>query len=573
MKIDIDDLSLEDALGRNLYLIPEYQRPYSWGSDNLIQFWDDLMQEPTSNYFLGSVVVYKSRKGQGRLSVIDGQQRLTTATIFLSCLRRKFEELQESGLANAVHRLIERTDLNDNASFVLHSEQWGAYMEYAVLRRDSPYYPNVENIEDQTLNSAIDFFSERIDRLSESIEDGDNYGDEHISILKSCRDAILRAQIVQIELDSEEDAFVIFETLNTRGMSLRVSELFKNVLFRLLDSTPSKDSRSSRWEDIRKRVESKSTDSTMDLFLYHFYASRYKLVSEKDLYPQLKDLVDSRDSAQELFDELQRDSLFYRQITDPKLGDFGNQHQFTPVVNGLEFLQKRKLSQSIPFLLSLFRARSEKRISDKSFISAVRAIEHFQFLIGVSGRSAYKVTGGLRHFYAKYAQKLNDSPSQRRSAILVREVREELEMKRSGTDEVFLAKFKQIEYFTGKGESQYYIKYILCKILNHLKVSEYTVDQPLSIEHIYPQSGVRADGWTDELVGSLGNLAVMNRELNGEVGDKPFRQKAEIFEEYGFLCDRELRTSIAERSFESDDCSRRVDSLASTALKAWKILS
>lgn len=571
MQIDIHDLSLTESLEQNLYLIPEYQRPYSWGSDNLIQFWDDLMQDPSSNYFLGSIVVYRSENKDGRLSVIDGQQRLTTTTVFLSCLRKKFEELGESGLANGVHRLIERKDLNDIANFTLHSEQWKAYMEHSVLRRKSDFKPSVESIEDQTLKTAIDFFSDRIERLGDEIPDDDRYQEHYVTRLKGCRDAILRAQVVQIELDSEEDAFVIFETLNTRGMSLRVSELFKNILFRKLDTTSSRESRSSRWEDIRKRVESKSSDSTMDLFLYHFYASRYKLVSEKDLYPKLKELVDSEESAPDLFDQLQSDSVFYRQITAPALSDFGNQNQFNSVVNGLEFLQKRKLSQSTPLLLALFRSRSEKRISDKSFISAVRAIENFQFLIGVSGRSAYKVTGGLRHFYAKYAQKINEAASKRESSALVREIRDELEMKRSGTDQIFLTKFKQIEYFTGKGETQYYIKYILCKLLKYLKVNEYTVDQPLSIEHLYPQSSPRGKEWTDNRVGCLGNLAVMTQELNGKIGNKEFEAKAKILDEHGFVCDKELRKCIEAGSYGPSDCVKRVDSLAATALKAWKI--
>lgn len=85
MKIGCDDISVESLLdGSDLFKIPKFQRPYSWEEDQLEDFWVDVASNDAEDYFIGSMVMYKDKP---YLSIIDGQQRLTTILLFLCSIR------------------------------------------------------------------------------------------------------------------------------------------------------------------------------------------------------------------------------------------------------------------------------------------------------------------------------------------------------------------------------------------------------------------------------------------------------------------------------------------------------
>ncbi|MBL0120557.1 MAG: DUF262 domain-containing protein [Saprospiraceae bacterium] len=80
-----------------LYQIPKYQRPYSWGEDQLSTLWDDLIeaQQFEPNYFLGSIITAKPEEASNYLDIVDGQQRLTTLLILLCVCRDVFPNIND----------------------------------------------------------------------------------------------------------------------------------------------------------------------------------------------------------------------------------------------------------------------------------------------------------------------------------------------------------------------------------------------------------------------------------------------------------------------------------------------
>src|SRR3972149_1546655 len=106
MKIESTDQDIRNLLSSGYYHIPRFQRPYSWTRENIQEFWDDIFRDNPSDYFIGSMVVFK--EGNQRYGVVDGQQRLTTITILLAALRNilKYQGFQD--LAGGIHGLIER---------------------------------------------------------------------------------------------------------------------------------------------------------------------------------------------------------------------------------------------------------------------------------------------------------------------------------------------------------------------------------------------------------------------------------------------------------------------------------
>ena len=92
MKIRSIDKEIKDILESGYYRIPRFQRPYSWDRENLEDFWNDVIVDSDSDYFIGSMVVFKSQHSDV-FGVVDGQQRLTTITVMLAAVRNALKEL------------------------------------------------------------------------------------------------------------------------------------------------------------------------------------------------------------------------------------------------------------------------------------------------------------------------------------------------------------------------------------------------------------------------------------------------------------------------------------------------
>ncbi len=118
MKIACIDQEIRKVLGSNYYKIPRFQRPYSWDKDNIQEFWNDIENHKSGEFFIGSMVVYI--KGHYRY-IVDGQQRLTTITILLAALRDKFLEINFESQARGLQKYIERANLDNDDEFVVQT--------------------------------------------------------------------------------------------------------------------------------------------------------------------------------------------------------------------------------------------------------------------------------------------------------------------------------------------------------------------------------------------------------------------------------------------------------------------
>ena len=126
MKVEAQNLLISSTLKKGKFIIPEYQREYDWDDSNIDELFEDIQNSPDNdNYFIGHMVFEGSFNGD-TFNVIDGQQRITTVTIFLCAIRDRFIELKETDLADAIHnQYIFSRDI--------------ANKEYAILINDMPY--------------------------------------------------------------------------------------------------------------------------------------------------------------------------------------------------------------------------------------------------------------------------------------------------------------------------------------------------------------------------------------------------------------------------------------------------
>ncbi|BDZ44285.1 DUF262 domain-containing protein [Naasia aerilata] len=136
MKIESEDIDIESMLSGRYFKIPRFQRPYSWDDENIQDLWDDVMAAKGEDYFIGSMVVY--RGGKQAFSLVDGQQRLTTITVFLCILRDAFASLDEVDLAAGIHQLVERPNRDNQNEFVLQTETSFPFLQEQILKFGDP---------------------------------------------------------------------------------------------------------------------------------------------------------------------------------------------------------------------------------------------------------------------------------------------------------------------------------------------------------------------------------------------------------------------------------------------------
>lgn len=262
---------------KTIYKIPKYQREYTWGVNEWNQLFDDIISNE-EGYFLGSYICVSTRTmGTPELELIDGQQRFTTISILLAAIysrlnknRKKLDEDEISTLINIKKELtynvekgiykpklllqVQNSNLDDYLSLLYENE----------IISDKIKKPN--NAGNRRIYKAFKYFNKCIDEyINENLHENNN----EISLLLDLKDKFNEAIIVGIEVDSHKDAYMLFESLNNRGIPLSAVDLIKNTLISLSESSNKSDECYEEW----KTALGYLTDeySTQERFFRQYY--------------------------------------------------------------------------------------------------------------------------------------------------------------------------------------------------------------------------------------------------------------------------------------------------------------
>lgn len=300
-------LTIKQLFGNtdSLYQIPRYQRPYSWGDDQLEKLWEDLIEakENDPNYFLGSVITAKPEDSTSYLDIVDGQQRLTTLTILLCVYRDLFPQINQNildldpfAIDNKVidssikfndrfERLRLRTHSNHQSDFekiVLNNNTTLAKKPTKKdLKKEEPKY--------KFLNTA-NFFTNKLNEIGEDAAGG---------ILNYLFNNV---KIIRIDCHSVAFAIKLFQVLNDRGLDLSNSDLIKSFLIGQIQKKYENDlelkrQKEDQFMDDWKVCENYSNDtetSLNDLFVMYEY---YLLAQnpKRSLYDELVEEFKEKD--------------------------------------------------------------------------------------------------------------------------------------------------------------------------------------------------------------------------------------------------------------------------------------
>ncbi|MDA8680923.1 DUF262 domain-containing HNH endonuclease family protein [Porticoccaceae bacterium] len=523
MKIESKDTDIETLLVGSYFYIPRFQRPYSWDEENVNDFWNDVVVNQSENYFIGSMVVFKKEKQL--FGVVDGQQRLTTITILLCVIRDAFLKIGEEDPAQGVHRLVERQDTRSNKNvYVLKTETSFPYFQEHIQKyKEDPELDVEFQQEEKNLRNTHVRFDKLVNEDLKSVDldstiNGAEKDELKVEKLTKVRDAVLNLNLIFITLDNEDDAYLIFETLNTRGKDLALTDLVKNHFSKHLKARGDVDHSRIKWESILDIIHKSSSDISSDKFIYHFWASRYQAVTQGKLFPIIKKDI-TKAKAKSYLEDLLSDAKIYRSIHESSF-DWGKNE--TEVSDSLDALQLFKLSQPTPAVMSLVRAYRDNKIKYKKLKEALGVIENFHFVF--TAITSSRSSGGISAMYSSLAIKLYEAQDSDSAARLITDFSFKLRDKRPSLEE-FKVAFREVIYTNSNSKQKNLVRYILRKFSVYY-LYKYPVDfDDLSIEHLHPQSLINDSDWPESLVGCLGNLIFLDKKMNVKLGNKPFLEK------------------------------------------------
>lgn len=534
MKIEAQDKEIQELLRGTFFKIPRFQRAYSWESEEIEDFWNDIVENQDDNYFIGSVVAYIVEKPM--VGLVDGQQRFTTVTIILSAIREKFKALGEEELAKGVQNYIEGNDADNKKQFILAPETSYPYFQREIQKYETVHLKqNSQSMtfEETKLKDAFTLIKKLLDEYLEKFKlnkESSTYRETLIQKVKDLRSKVLKLKLVYILLDNEVDAYLIFETLNARGRELNVSDLVKNLLLKNLpNSHVDYDESEGLWLSLIEKLDTlkdKQDKTIVDQYLYHYWNATENITTVKKLFPTIKEkLGDKPIDCQDFLKNLVESSDCYLNVLDPDTIHKDTKNR--PLIFSLKTIQDLKIKIVYPLLLSILISSKKEIISTRLLRNFISIIEkfHFQF----NGVCRRKTGGTLTSLYNETAQKVYKAETVADLNSIFIDFKKALKKIAVSKDE-FILNFEKLTYDTKNIKHKNVIKYSLFTVLDSIPKKPYSSEfSDLTIEHLISQST------KFPYMANIGNLLLVGSKLNNEkLKDLDLKDKVELLQEHKY---------------------------------------
>lgn len=535
MNIKPEDKTIKDILlSRRQFVIPRFQREYSWDKKNYQEFWEDILSGivisnngviSNNQYFLGTMLFignYTEGK-ESEIQVVDGQQRLTTITILFSALSDCFKRIKEETLSERIFEYIMTRDDDGNEVRVLKSKTHYPYFSYFIQDREKKVKDQPDSEEEKCIFETYNFFISQLEetKLRESFKrkNGDEAVEKvaYVDLLKSIRDQVLNSVFVSISTTDKDQANKIFEILNAKGKRLAHIDLIKNKIFEKLNTTEPADYAEVTWEKIKHNLNSGNENVGMATFYRHYWVSKYKKSSSNALYDDFNKQIKSNYSI--FLDDMLKGSEAYMKIINPKREDYNDRKEYFWLVQSLKCLNNYfNIVQTRIILLALYDVKERDIIDAKLFKSTVLFIENFHFAYNAI---AVKNSNRFDSIYSKSAIALRKAVDRTDAKLIIEKQLIQPLKTLFPKYEEFEKKFIELTYSKKDRPSNVKTKYILNK-LHCLEEGTELFDDRGSVEHISPESN-----GCETL--NIGNLILLENDINQQAGEREYVEKKEYY--------------------------------------------
>jgi uncharacterized protein with ParB-like and HNH nuclease domain len=536
------ETKLQDIIeGTKQYVIPLFQRTYSWTAKEWEVLWKDIVElsemENPRTHFIGSIVSLPTTsvpEGVAKYLLIDGQQRLTTIFIFLTLLRNKARESQNTSFAEEIN----------NTLLVNPYKKDHDYFKLMPTQVDRETYQNFvkgkPNESENQITKAYVFFEKKLKQDRIELETLKKITTNYFSV-------------VSIVLDADDNPYLVFESLNAKGRPLTQADLIRNYFFMRIHVDAQEDAYSSYWQPMQSAFGDDLTE-----YIRHYLMRSGSIIKQGDVYYELKEIV-TASNAIEYLEQLKVFSIYYQRLKYPEANE-----PDLEIRKRLTRLNKFEVTTAYPLLLNFYDRYFKKGITQIDFVSILKTLENYlirRFVCNVPTNQLNKIFPAVSTALAKYPGNLANG------------FKSTLQGRGYPKDSEFFNRFKETRFYGG-GDRVVKTKLILETLEENFAHKEAVPFNSLTIEHVMPQT--LSNWWKNELgeeyeetheifLHTIGNLTLTayNTELSNDsfhVKKKTYNDSHLELNKHFALLDHWKREQIEARS----------EALAESALEIWK---
>ncbi len=510
------DATIGRALSNNNLAVPMNQRSYAWKKTHVTEIFQDFANAIVNDepeYFLGSIVV--TQKGQsGRPEVVDGQQRLATSLILLAAIRDYFYNNDDPGRAASIENefliVCNLRTQEELPRLQLNAMDHDYFTKRVLLKPKTPERMAIKPNRDshERIDTAAKLAAKHVQSIVApySPQEQTNRLIDWVDFVKE------RARVIWVTVPDDTNAYVMFETLNDRGLELSKADLLKNYLFgRSQDRSPETQ---QRWFSMMGALETVGNEDIVVTYIRHLWSSMHGPTRERELYVDIKDKVKSKQAVIDLAIDLADNANIYAALLNP---DHAIWNEYGPKARKhIATLHLLRMEQMRPLLLSLV-----KHLTPAEVCKCLRLLVccSVRFLI-VGGLGS----GTLEKHYAESAREVRSGKIKTAKDLL------QAMTDVTPSDPQFESHFE-----TAAVSKSYLARYYLRALELQAKgepepeLVPNTDEEAINLEHVLPQSPPPTWGIDPDTIRTyarrIGNLVLLQLGSNSSISNEAFSVK------------------------------------------------
>ena len=563
------------------FSIPAYQRRYSWGWKQIAELFDDInLLKTNETHLLGNIVCLTSTHtvGINALELVDGQQRITSLSIFLKAIRDRYQNLDETEVTSEIDAYlfckgIDRKPLN---KILLGDLDNPDYQKLFKLEK-------MNQIKNDNLLKAYEYLKTWLDEL-----DIDALNTLYYKFLNN-------VVVVRLDVGDAKDAYKLFETINNRGLKLSATDIIKNFLLGHASSIDSETLEEVRnnWKQLIINLDGIDTDNffrqlmcgklhrkiTFTYLIDDFKKYYLRIVQEAKTLPEY-DTVENTQTDNDTDIEYDQEEVTIIEFSE-KLTDFSSIYAnicnktFKNTDNVFnKYLFNLQRIKSIPTYILLLDLFYRENITEAQKLKILTMLESFMLRRHICENR----TGELDDIFAKLT-KLKDEN-------IVENIRNSLQQHLPANAE-FENKFSQASFKGNENRAKYILEKFEYNEIND--EGEYTLNsgKELHLEHIIPQtidtkkSKKEFGDWIPYLgndaltkhkmyVNRIGNFTLLGQKLNIAASNNPFDDKLTEYKKSNIMLTKKIYENF--KNFKFSEVEERSNYFAKKAPQIWSLI-
>lgn len=556
--IKFEHTGIGAVLNHNRLAVPLNQREYAWMGEHVEELFQDFagaIGSKEATYFLGTIVVTSGEEGP---EVADGQQRLATTTILLASIRDYFlgtgSEKRAISIENDYLFTLDPRSEQTIPKLRLNVDDRDFFTKYVLSRPDSQERKTAKIAKDShgRIAAAAELAAARVAKIIEPYKESAR-ADRLVDWLEFIKDG---AQVITLTVPDHMNAFVMFETLNDRGLRASQADLLKNYL--LSHAGNRVKEAQQKWAEMIGTLEGLSLDDITVSYLRHFLITYYGPTRERDVYDKVRSAVNSQQRSIDFLDALSEGSHDYSALLNPehaKWNEYGTKtRKHIATILALRVEQIRPLMFAVAQKFSVAEAKKAMKLFVAWSVRFLIVGGRGGVLDTAYSRTAFEVGSGKITTAKQLAESMADTVP---------------------ADELFETAFVAARVSHGY-LARYYLRALeqTARGVGDPELLPNEDETVLNLEHILP-ANPDEKSWpyiTADVAAAhykrIGNMVLLNAKQNSTVGNSAFEEKRKVLQASNLVLTQKAGSYVGWGIPEIED---RQKLLAKYAVTTWPV--